>query len=82
MKISSIEDINVLNEIVVMGNHQQFLEPVNRRDKFGVGAVHQLDTTHLIEGNRVVCPEDAVHFEMQIYILFNASHHNALCILL
>jgi len=41
--------VNHLCSIIIMCKPQKHLEPFNRCDKLGVGAVHQLDATHLVE---------------------------------
>ena len=55
--------VDVLGAVVVVGERQQEFKPADRRDKLGVGAVHQLNATHLIESDRVICPDDIVHRE-------------------
>ena len=59
--------IDILGAIVIPGELQQQPEPVNRCDKLGVGAVHQLDATHLVEGDRVICPDYLVHKGAKLY---------------
>ena len=60
--------VNFLRTIVVMGKHQQAAQLIDRRDKLGVGTVHQLDAAHLVERNWMICPDDALHRTAKVLI--------------